>query len=236
MRASDKEPMSAISRGRAFAVHLLTASGTAFAFLALIAAVDRKWSLMFLWLGIALIVDGLDGPLARRFAVARVLPRWSGDTLDLVIDFLTYVFVPAYAIANAGLLPAGLAVPAGIAIVATSAVYFADRNMKTADNYFRGFPALWNAAAFYLILLAPPPWLSGAVVAFLLIMTFAPVPFIHPLRVRRLRTVNIAILLAWAVLALVALARDMSPEPFVKIALCAIAAYVLGAGLLRPRE
>jgi phosphatidylcholine synthase len=221
---------------RAFAVHIFTASGTALAFLAMLAAVEHDWSLMFLWLGVALLVDGLDGPLARRFSVATVLPRWSGDTLDLVIDFLTYVFVPAYAIVNAGLLPAGLAIPAGIAIVATSAIYFADREMKTSDNYFRGFPALWNAVAFYLILLALPGWINAVVIAALLVLTFVNVPFIHPLRVRRLRQLNIAVLLVWALLALVALWHDMSPEPFVKVGLCVIALYVLVAGLLRTPE
>lgn len=221
---------------RAFAVHLLTASGTALAFLALIAAVDRHWSLMFLWLGIALLVDGIDGPLARRFSVATVLPRWSGDTLDLVIDFLTYVFVPAYAIANAGLLPGALATVAGMAVVMTSAIYFADRQMKMSDNYFRGFPALWNAVAFYLILLMPPPWLATIFIAALLVLTFVRIPFIHPLRVKRLRALNVTILAIWAVLALIALWRNMSPEPFVTVGLCAIATYVLAAGLMRTSE
>jgi len=221
---------------RAFAVHLLTASGTALAFLALIAAIDRRWSLMFLWLGIALIVDSIDGPLARRFSVATVLPRWSGDTLDLVIDFLTYVFVPAYAIANAGLLPPGLAVPAGIIIVASSAIYFADRHMKMPGNYFCGFPALWNAAAFYLILLRLPPSLNAAVIALLVVFTFVNLPFLHPLRVKHLRALNIAALAVWSVLALTALWRDMAPELWVTVGLCVIAAYVLVAGLMRTPE
>ena len=117
---------------------------------------------MFLCLGVALIVDGIDGTMARRVRVAELLPRWSGDVLDLVVDFVTYVFVPAYAIAAGGLLPDLLALPAGIVIVVTGALYFADREMKTADNYFRGFPALWNVVAFYLFLLRPPPWLAAA--------------------------------------------------------------------------
>jgi phosphatidylcholine synthase len=221
---------------RAFAVHLLTVSGTALAFLAMLAAVDHNWSLMFLWLGVALLVDGIDGPLARRFAVATVLPRWSGDTLDLVIDFLTYVFVPAYAIVNAGLLPDGLALLAGLAIVATSAIYFADRQMKTPDNYFRGFPALWNAVAFYLILLALPGWINALLIAALLILTFVQVPFIHPFRVKRLRYINVAVLTVWSILAGIALWRDMSPELFVKVGLCVIAVYVLVAGWLRKPE
>src|SRR3954464_4206918 len=129
---------------------------------------------MFMCLGIALVVDGVDGTIARRLEVAETLPRWSGDMLDLVVDFVTYVFVPAYAIVSAGLLPQPLALPAGIVIVVSGALYFADRDMKTADNYFRGFPALWNAAAFYLILLPPMPWLGAAFVAVLLIATFLP--------------------------------------------------------------
>lgn len=228
--------MPSVAWCKAFAVHVFTASGTGLAFLALLAAVDRAWPLMFLWLGIALLVDGLDGPLARRFSVATVAPRWSGATLDLVIDFLTYVFVPAYAIAHAGLMPDTLATLAGIAIVATSAIYFADTRMKTSDNYFRGFPGLWNAVAFYLILLTPPAWLTVAVIVALLIATFVPVPFIHPLRVKRLRGVNIAVLIVWSILALITIARDMAPEPLVKVGLCVIAAYVLGAGLLRSRN
>ena len=79
--------------------------------LALLEAVREQWAAMFAWLGLALVVDAADGPLARRLEVARALPRWSGDTLDLVVDFATYVFVPAYAIAASGLLPVGFAEP-----------------------------------------------------------------------------------------------------------------------------
>ena len=214
----------------AFAVHILTASGAAIACLAMQAAVERDWSAMFLWLGLALVVDGIDGPMARKLRVVTLLPRWSGDVLDLVVDFLTYVFVPAYAISHAGVLPD---IPAGLAIVVTAALYFADRQMKTDDNYFRGFPALWNAAAFYLILLPPVPWLGAAFVAVLLIATFLPFPFVHPVRVRRLRGLTILLLVAWAILALYAITQGMKPNGWVTAALCAIAVYVLAAGALR---
>jgi phosphatidylcholine synthase len=199
----------------------------------LLAAVDRAWPAMFLWLGIALIVDAIDGPLARGFHIAAVLPRWSGDTLDLVVDFVTYVFVPAFAIANSGLLPKLLAPVAGVAIVVTGAIYFADRQMKMPGNYFRGFPAIWNTAAFYLLLLRPSPFWSAVAVAALAVATFLPFPFIHPLRVARLRPITIALLVLWGVLALITLGRDMSPGPWISIALCAIALYVVGLGALR---
>src|SRR5215208_2906035 len=153
---------------------------------------------MFVCLGIALVVDGVDGARARRLKVAELLPRWSGDVLDLVVDFLTYVFVPAYAIVAGGLLPQPLAIPAGIIIVVTGALYFADREMKTGDNYFRGFPALWNLIAFYLFVLRPTPWIAFVVIVLFSVLTFAPFKFVHPIRVRRLRMLNIGAVILWS--------------------------------------
>jgi len=186
---------------------------------------------MFECLGAALVVDGIDGTLARRLNVAELLPRWTGDVLDLVVDFVTYVFVPAYAITMSGLLPPALALPAGIAVVVTGALYFADRNMKTDDNYFRGFPTLWNAAAFYLFLLKPQPWLAVTVVVALAVLTFVPFKFVHPFRVVRLRGFNIAAMLAWSGLALVAVLNDLDPGPWVTGGLVVVAVYVVTVGL-----
>jgi len=219
---------------RAFAVHVFTACGAALAFLALILAIGEHWAAMFFCLGLALVVDGVDGPMAREFKVAELLPRWSGETLDLVVDFTTYVFVPAYVIAASGQLPKALAVPAGIVVVITGALYFADRKMKTEDNYFRGFPGLWNLAAFYLYLLEPPEWASTAMIAALALLTFLPIKFLHPLRVRRRRILNVALLAAWAVLAFIAVIYNLSPGPYVVWPLVAIALYFFVAGLLRP--
>ncbi len=219
---------------RAFAVHIFTACGAALALLALILATGEHWAAMFFCLGLALIVDGIDGPLARAFNVAEVLPRWSGDTLDLIVDFTTYVFVPAYAIAASGMLPEAMAIVAGIVVCISGALYFADRNMKTADNYFRGFPAVWNLAAFYLYVLEPAEWAGAAMIAVLAALSFAPIKFLHPLRVKRLRAVNIALLLAWAALALVTVLYNLQPGPYVTWPLAAIAIYFFVAGLL-PR-
>lgn len=188
---------------------------------------------MFLCLGLALIVDGIDGPLARAFEVQKLLPRWSGDTLDLVVDFTTYVFVPAYAIAASGLLPQPFAIPAGIVVVVSGALYFADREMKTADNYFRGFPAVWNLAAFYLYLLEPPGWAATTAIVVLAGLSFAPVKFLHPLRVERWRMLNIAILTLWAMLAFAAVVQGLSPGPYVTLPLSLIAVYFLTVGSLR---
>jgi phosphatidylcholine synthase len=217
----------------AFAVHILTASGAALGLLALLAATVSKWPLMFGFLGLALFVDGIDGVLARKLDVAARLPRWSGETLDLVVDFVTYVFVPAYAVATGSFVPLPAAILLAILIVVTGALYFADRRMKTADNYFRGFPAVWNAPVFYLFLLRPDPWIAAVAVILLATLTFVPVPFVHPFRVRRMRVFNALLIAAWSGLAAVALFRDMMPGPWITGALCTIALYFLGAGLLR---
>ena len=225
--------MTGFERARAFTVHIFTATGAALAFLALILATGGHWAAMFLCLGLALVVDGADGPIARAFDVQNVLPRWSGDTLDLVVDFTTYVFVPAYAIAASGLLPQILAIPAGIVVVISGALYFADREMKTKDNYFRGFPAVWNFAAFYLYLLEPPEWAAVIAVAVLAGLSFAPIKFLHPLRVQHWRSFNIVLLAVWAVLAFVAIIQDLSPGLYVTLPLSLIAVYFFAVGLLR---
>ena len=218
---------------RAFTIHIFTACGAALGLLALILATGGHWAAMFVCLGLALVVDGIDGPMARAFNVAELLPRWSGEGLDFVVDYITYVFVPAYAIAASGFLPDALAIPAGLIIVITGALYFADREMKTRENYFRGFPAVWNLAAFYLYILAPPPWVAAGAIAVLAALTFVPIQFVHPVRVKRLRVLNIALMGAWAALALVAIVQNLDPDPYITWPLAAIAVYFLVAGLIR---
>lgn len=220
----------------AFAIHVLTASGAALALVALILATGGHWTMMFACLGLALIVDGIDGPLARALRVKDVLPRWDGAGLDFVVDFTTYVFVPAYAIAASRLMPDSFGVPAAALIVITGALYFADRNMKTDDNYFRGFPAVWNVIAFYLYVLMPPPWIAALAIVALAALTFVPIRFVHPLRVRHLRWLNIALMVVWAALALIAILANLEPGPYVVYGLSAIALYFLGAGLLRRAD
>ncbi len=225
--------MPDFARIRAFTIHIFTATGAALALLAMILAAGGHWAGMFFCLGLALIVDGVDGPMARAFKVKELLPRWSGERLDFVVDFTTYVFVPAYAIAASGFLPDALAIPAGMIVVITGALYFADGNMKTDDNYFRGFPAVWNLAAFYLYLLEPPPWAAATAIATLAVLTFVPIRFVHPLRVTYLRWLNIVLMAVWAGLAVFTLAENLSPGPYVTWSLVAIAVYFFAAGLLR---
>lgn len=216
-------------RAAAFSVHIFTAFGGAIALLAMLEAVREHWAAMFQWLGVALIIDAVDGPIARRLRVKDVQPNWSGDVLDLVVDFVTYVFVPAYAIVASGMLLPVAAPILGVAIVVTSALYFADLRMKADDNHFRGFPALWNAAAFYLFLLHWPPLISTLLISALVVLTFVPFHTLHPVRVVRLRWLTMSLIVVWGVLALYALQTDFQVGIAVKIALCAIALWVVGS-------
>src|SRR6476646_8113828 len=172
----------------AAAVHLRTATGAAFALLALIAAAQADWRWMFIWLGVALIVDSIDGPLARRFSVTRVLPRWSGERLDLIVDFLTYVMVPAFALSQADLLPPPGRFPAGIAIVLSSLFHMADQESKTKEGYFVGFPAIWNVVCLYLFVFQPSPSVGLAIVAVCVPLTLVPILSVHAFRVAELRS------------------------------------------------
>ncbi len=226
---SDSTSVSQRMRAAAFSVHIFTAMGAGVALIAMLEAVREHWAAMFAWLGAALVIDALDGPMARRLDVVRVQPNWSGEVLDLVVDFVTYVFVPAYAITASGLLLPLAAPLLGAGIVVSSALYFADRRMKTEDNHFRGFPALWNAAAFYLFLLHPPPALASLAVASLIVLTFVPFNVVHPVRVARLRGLTLSLLGIWAVLGIIVLANNFEVGAPITIALCAIAAYIVGS-------
>jgi phosphatidylcholine synthase len=232
MEQSNQEeplPASPAMRAAAFSVHVFTALGAGIALLALLEAVREHWAAMFGWLGAALVVDAIDGPIARRLDVARLQPNWSGDVLDLVVDFVTYVFVPAYAITASGLLLAPTAPLLGAGIAVSGALYFADRKMKSADNHFRGFPGLWNVAAFYLFLLHPPPAISSFGVLVLIALTFAPFHVVHPVRVKRLRWLTLTLVALWAVLTVVAVASDFNVGLPVTAGLCAIAAYIVAS-------
>src|SRR5580698_1189309 len=220
---------SSMQRAAAFSVHVFTALGAGVALIALLEAVREHWAAMFWWLGVALVIDGVDGPIARRLDVVRVQPNWSGEVLDLVVDFVTYVFVPAYAITASGLLLPLAAPLLGAGIAVSGALYFADSRMKTADNHFRGFPGLWNVAVFYLFLLHWPPALSSLAVVVLIAATFVPFHVIPPVRVVRLRSLTLSLIAIWGVLVIYAVASDFEVGAAVTAALCAIGIYVVGS-------
>ena len=217
-------------QARAFSVHLLTASGSFLAFLSLVAASEERWTAMFWWLGLALFVDGIDGPIARKLDVKEILPTWSGEMLDNIIDYVTYVLIPAFALYQRGFMGEGLSFLSAAIIVISSAVYYADTGMKTKENFFRGFPVAWNMIVFTLFVIQPDELVSFAVVVAAGIMTFLPVNFLHPVRVMRLRSLNLAIFAAWCVFGAVALLQGMEAGIVVRAGIAVTSAYLFVIG------
>jgi phosphatidylcholine synthase len=185
------------ARFKALSVHLLTATGAILSMLAILEGVEGNWSRMFLWLVLALIVDGIDGPLARRYDVLANWPTYDGVLMDLIIDYMTYVFIPAYALFKSGLLPGWPGWFAITVIVYGSVIYFAHTGMKTKDNSFAGFPACWNMVVLVLFLLEPPHLVTLLIIIALTITMFTNLKFIHPVRTERWRKLSLPMALAW---------------------------------------
>lgn len=200
----------------AWGVHVFTASGAVLGLLGLLATAAGDAKLCLAWLGVALVVDGVDGTLARRASVKQVLPGIDGSVLDLVIDYLTYVVVPAVFMHRFGIFPGNIPSIALAAWVLLTSLYcFANVGMKSGDNYFVGFPAIWNVVALYLWILGLSPWINAAVTVALGLLTFSTVKFLHPFRVRALMKLNILTTGLWMAsgAALVAVAPERPAVP-----------------------
>ena len=218
---------------KALLVHLFTASGAVFAMLAMLAASEEKWSLMFLWLIVAFAVDGIDGPLARKYNVRQNASRFDGVLLDLIIDYLTYVFIPAFALFKSGLLPGWTVWAAIIIITFASAVYFCDTNMKTKDNSFSGFPGCWNMLVIVLFALSPNFWISIALVTALAVSMFLPLKFVHPVRTKRWRVISLPTALLWVFFAGWAAWVDFHPNSWAHWGLILTSVYLVLAGIVQ---
>ena len=217
----------------AAAVHCFTALGVVCAFFALRAALIGEWEEIFIWLGIALFIDGIDGALARKGNVVTVLPRFSGERLDLIVDYLTYVFVPALALLQAGFLEGGSGIILVSLILLSALFHFSDTESKAPDNCFIGFPALWNVVAFYVFVLELPQWLAMGLVIACIVLTFVPLRWAHPTRTPLLRPVTVLVLLAASCAAVLTLWSGFPASGALAAILILAAAYMLGLVLFR---
>jgi phosphatidylcholine synthase len=211
----------------AASVHLFTALGAVCALLATLAIFDKAPERLFFWLGVALIIDGIDGTLARAARVKERLPRFSGEILDLVVDYVTYVFVPVLALLAWRHLD-GVAGHVLAAVILLSSLYhFSDTMSKNAENCFVGFPAIWNIVAFFVFALALPPAATMFVVVLAIAGTFIPMPWIHPLRVERWRPATIIGTVAASAAAVYTVATGFPASPLAASILAAMAVYAV---------
>ena len=187
----------------AWLIHLYTASGALFAFLALSHVVYDRYRDAFFWLFLAVVVDATDGVLARRLEVATRLPWFNGAKLDDTIDYLTYVFVPAFIVWHALLVPDGWSMAAVVAMLLSSAYGFNRADAKAEDRFFTGFPSYWNIVVFYLYLAGWSPAVNAVVLFVLAALVFVPIRYVYPSRTPALRGLTIALGSLWGALAAV---------------------------------
>lgn len=217
----------------AWSVHVFTLTGIIWATLALLALFDDRPKLMWLYLGVALVVDGVDGTLARKAEVRTYAPHFDGVILDSVIDYLTWTFIPALFLFRTGLLGQGaIAVTLLLLINVSSMFCYANTRMKTSDYYFLGFPAAWNIVALALWLLNAGTVFNAIVVIALALLTWAPIPFVHPLRVSRFRALNIVAAAVWIVASAALVIAYPVLEPWTTAVLLTSGAWLICGGWL----
>lgn len=184
----------------AWSVHLLTASGAVWGLMAILATMQHEWKQAFFWMIAAVFVDGLDGTLARKFKVKGQTPDFDGALLDNIVDYETYVVVPALFLYEAGLLPSTVAVLGTALVLLSSAFQFCQADAKTEDHTFKGFPSYWNVVVFYLFLFDFPLWFNFASIVTLVILVFIPIKYLYPSRMVRFRRPTLIITTLWAIL------------------------------------
>ncbi len=214
-------------RSIAASVHLFTALGAVCALFAALAILDKSPEYLFFWLGVALVIDGIDGTFARAARVKERLPRFSGETLDLVVDYVTYVFVPVLALLAWQHLNGVLGHFLAAVILLSSLYHFSDTQSKNAENCFVGFPAIWNIVAFLVFALGIPPVGTAAVVILAIAGTFIPMPWIHPLRVERWRPATIIATVAASAAGVYTVATGFPANPLSAWILAAMAIYAV---------
>jgi phosphatidylcholine synthase len=210
-----------IRKGIAWSVHAFTTFGIVAGFLALVAVLKNDAFTAFVWLGVALFVDGVDGSLARKARVTEYTPNFDGASLDLVIDYFTYVAVPALMIYWFNMVPLDFmfsgstwSLICAVIIMAVSCYTFANVGMKSSDYYFVGFPAIWNVVVLYFYLFGSGAIVNLLTILVLSVLTFVPLKFVHPLRVTLWRKITIPMTVLWAAMTLSLILSKKFPENF----------------------
>ncbi len=197
-----------IRKTLAWSVHLFTATGAVWGFLAMRAIFVHEWKLAITYMAIAIFVDGFDGILARWFDVKTYARGVDGALMDNIIDYFTYVVVPALFLIEAELVPAALALPCAISILLTSAYQFSQVDAKTDDSheyYFKGFPDFWNVLVVYMLALELNPVLNFIFFVIFNILIFVPIKYIYPTRTIRLKKLTMGLSVVFGILALAGL-------------------------------
>ncbi|HEY7318272.1 MAG TPA: CDP-diacylglycerol O-phosphatidyltransferase [Candidatus Binatia bacterium] len=195
----------------AWLVHLYTALGGVVAFLTIVFIEQLKFREAFWLMALAVVIDATDGTLARAARVKEVIPWFDGDRLEDIIDYANYVIVPCWFFIHANLLPAEDALWLASLPLLASAYGFCQKEAKTSDNFFLGFPSYWNIIAFYLYTLQTPPWINAFTIIFLSVLVFVPIKYIYPSRSPQVRLLTNALGSLWGLAVMIII--YLLPEP-----------------------
>jgi phosphatidylcholine synthase len=195
----------------AWLVHLYTALGAVIAFLTIILIEQLKFQEAFWLMSLAVVIDATDGTFARVTRVKEIIPWFDGDRLEDIIDYANYVIVPCWFFIHADLLPAEDALWLASLPLLASAYGFCQKEAKTSDHFFLGFPSYWNIVAFYFYVLRSPPWINAFAILLLSILVFVPIKYIYPSRSPHFRILTNSVGILWAVAVLTII--YLLPEP-----------------------
>ena len=215
----------------AWGVHLFTATGAVWGLLAIMATIQHQWQAAFFWMGLAALVDSLDGTLARRFKVKGVLPGFDGALLDNIIDYQTYVIVPAIFLYEANLLPVNVTMTGVAMVVLASAFQFCQSDAKTDDHTFKGFPSYWNVVVFYMFMFDANPWINFWVITTLTILVFVPIKYLYPSRMVRYQKLTLSLTTIWGILCLTVWSQYPTFQPWMLWASLLYIVYYVGLSL-----
>lgn len=202
--------------------HAYTALGAGTALGAVLSLDAGDLRAAFLWLVVATVIDATDGVLARALRVKERLPWFDGAQLDNLVDFLTYVFVPALIVVKARLVPEAQAVPLAVAMLVSSGYGFSrtDAKIATTDHFFTGFPSYWNIVCVYLVVWRLTPPTNAAILWVLVLLVFVPVRYVYPSRTVTWRAATLLLGATWAMLLTIAIWRLPSTDgPWAALAL-----------------
>jgi phosphatidylcholine synthase len=168
-------------------VHIFTASGACVGLLALVAIHHNEWLKALFLMGLTIVIDAVDGFLARLIKIKTILPRVDGALLDNLVDFFTYVLVPAFfLLLYPSLLPPSLSDICVFVIVLSAAYQFTQVDAKTEDHFFKGFPSYWNIVVFYLFFWQMNLYVNLAILLVLAVLSFVPIKYVYPTRLEYL--------------------------------------------------
>ena len=214
-------------------VHCFTGLGALCGMFGLMAVGNGHRKSAILWLVVAMVLDGVDGPAARAWHVSDHVPRIDGYTLDLIIDYVTCIVIPVLFMHRFHMLPRNFSLVVGSFVLFMSALWMSRTDQMTDDHWFRGFPCEWNMIVPTLLLINAGKWFTAVACILLALTQLTSWKFVHPMQVKRFRPVTVGVTATWMGLILVMTANLPHHQRVLQVLLLLCPVYIVGLGVWR---